>query len=216
MKHFSEPDCIEFALDTATSDKREAMQRHLNSGCDHCRAELDFWQRIREFAKGENSYQPSDASVRSVKALFSMYKPKRVTIAQMLFDSFLRPVAGVRGITPGLRQLVYRTDDVVVDLRMESALAKSHVSGQVLKRALEPFVSNAVVLLFNGNTLMAHTTTNTFGEFQLEFRPADNVRVQIGIPQSGGVELQFPTNCEPGYKQQQQQQQQQQQTTDPK
>jgi hypothetical protein len=104
--------------------------------------------------------------------------------ARLTFDTFAKPaLAGIRSGAAAARQMLYETEGVAVDLRFDhlSAPKLIHVTGQVLNKR-EPYgaVANAAVTVWTPKGLpVAEARTNDFGEFRLEFKSQDGLKLSI-------------------------------------
>jgi hypothetical protein len=110
----------------------------------------------------------------------------------LVFDSFREPLpAGVRSQHRVSRQTLYEAGDYAVDLRQEHERGGARVTmvGQVASRK-EPgrALAGVAVVLSSGSSVLAKTVSNEFGEFQMEYPPARDLRLDIGAgPQHGGT-----------------------------
>jgi hypothetical protein len=81
------------------------------------------------------------------------------------------------------RQTLYEAGEYTVDLRQEHERGGARVTvvGQLASRK-EPGRSLAglPVVLSSGKTVLAKAVSNRFGEFQMEYAPARNLRLDIG------------------------------------
>jgi hypothetical protein len=183
MKHFDETAWADFARNVMTPATKMTMQQHLDQGCKKCAAELKTWQSVQVIAKAESAFMPPADVVRVVKSQFAAVSPEKGHGFRLLFDSALAPLAaGVRG-SVAARQFLYETDEYYIDLRVEPQHQAAHaaVVGQVLHRAgKERAAQGLAVLLQEGSRQIAHTSTNQFGEFQLEFDSAKSLSISVG------------------------------------
>jgi hypothetical protein len=116
--------------------------------------------------------------------------------AQIVFDSSLQPLAaGVRTAQSRDRWLLYECGDVMVDLWLEPQGDSQHIRlmGQILREAKSKsqFHCAPVVLQSKAEPIEA-TTTNELGEFQLDFHPHPNLRLEIGVRENHWVSLPLP------------------------
>ncbi|HUK26489.1 MAG TPA: hypothetical protein VLV49_18065 [Terriglobales bacterium] len=169
MKHYNEASWADFARNLLSADLRAAMQKHAGK-CSTCRALLRMSEQIIAFAREEPSLTPPDNLVHLVKTQFMASAPAKGKV-RLMFDSLLQPaLAGVRGPASD-RQLLFETDELYIDLRLEShrRAAPARVVGQLLSRAAEPRAAGGkTIRLHRGQALLASTTTNEFGEFQFD------------------------------------------------
>lgn len=193
MKHFTTAEWIDFVNQVTSPKQREAMQKHLGSSCRRCMETVALWQKVREMAATEASYQPLQANVRIAKAAFSAQGRTKVSKAksgfvQVLFDSFLQPLtAGARSSSLGTRQMLYRADPFQIDIQIEAKPEGDGlmVTGQLLDVSSPGVVGRDVkITLSNYQGNVVHTITNQYGEFRGE------------IENTGDLELSFPGQSE--------------------
>jgi hypothetical protein len=189
MKHYKTEEWVDFVNQVASSGQQTAMQKHLESGCKSCAETVSLWQKVRNSAAAEASYQPLAESVRIAKAAFATAgwaaKHKKTgSLVELLFDSFLQPaLAGARSAGMGMRQMLYRADPYQVDMQIETKPEGNRlvITGQLLDVGRPNVVGNEIqVTLSNRRGTVLHTMTNKFGEFRAE------------IENSGDLEVSFP------------------------
>ena len=195
MKHFDDTSWIDFVRDAVSPVTKGTMQQHLDAGCGKCRETMQMWQDVFSVAKQENSYTPPSDLVRVVKSQFAATLPvsqARSTV-RLVFDSLLQPaVVGVRGSIPA-RQLLYETEELCIDLRLEVRRTERRVYmiGQILSRARDVLSNQELpVRLYEQNLQLTESMTNQFGEFHLDFRPNDAISLVIG--QEGETRIALP------------------------
>ncbi len=189
MKHFTTEEWINFVNRVTSQKQQEAMQKHLGTGCKRCMDTVSLWQRVRNTAALEASYQPPAADVRIAKAAFAAagratQLEEKTGLVEVLFDSFLQPMlAGARSSSLGTRQMLYRADPYQIDIQIEAKPEGNRlmVTGQLLDVNNPGIVGRDVkITLSNHRGNVIHTITNQFGEFRGE------------IENTGDLELSFP------------------------
>src|SRR5216683_5447677 len=189
MKHFTTKEWINFVNRVTSQKQQEAMQKHLGTGCKRCMDTASLWQRVRNTAALEASYQPPAADVRIAKAAFAAagratQREEKTGLVEVLFDSFLQPMlAGARSSSLGTRQMLYRADPYQIDIQIEAKPEGNRlmVTGQLLDVNNPGIVGrNVNITLSNHRGNLIRTVTNQFGEFRGE------------IENSGDLELSFP------------------------
>jgi len=194
VKHFSEADWADFARKLVATDTKMTMQLHLDDGCKTCAATLQLWQSVYTVAAAEGAFTPPSDVVRVVKSQFAAVAPQKSRGFRLLFDSRLEPVpAGMRG-SVAAQQFLYETDEYYIDLRVEPHRGgdRSSLVGQVLSRTGKDksrAAQGLAVLLQDGKRSIAGTSTNEFGEFQLEFDDAKSLCVSVRQGQSEAIVL---------------------------
>jgi hypothetical protein len=182
MKHFGEAQWADFVRNLMSAKERMAMQQHIDDGCQKCSDTLRIWQSVSSVTDGEKAFAPPEDAVRVVKSQFAAIQPDSSSGVRLVFDSLLQPLtAGTRG-SVAARQFLYETDEFYIDLRLEPRAQTNNacLTGQVLNRATaDRNAPGLAVHLQEGTQLIAHTSTNEFGEFQLEFKAGNNLCVLI-------------------------------------
>jgi hypothetical protein len=188
MKHFSTEEWVDFVNQVLTSDRQEAMQKHLASGCRRCKETVSIWQKVSKTAASEAMYQPLADTVRLAKAAFetaALAQARRASpgFIEVLFDSFLQPaVAGSRSVVIGTRQMLYRADPYQIDIQIEPRPGCNRlvITGQLLDLSHPAIIGRDIqVTLSNrrGNTVLA--ATNQFGEFSGEIENSGDLELSV-------------------------------------
>jgi len=198
MEHYSLEKWADFARQVIGERERAEMQSHLdNNGCRKCSKLLGLWKRVQVAARNEQSYQPPESVVRSMKGAFALHRPRKAirgvrAIVEVLFDSARNPLpAGVRSVGTAPRQLLYGIGDYRVDLRIDpqGETGKADVSGQVLN-SVEPSRVHALkVALLSDRKVLSESVTGQFGEFQLVADRTGRFHLKVGLP---GQEVSLP------------------------
>ena len=193
MKHFGEAQWADFVRNLISEKERTAMQQHIDDGCQKCSDTLRIWQSVSSIAGAENSLVPPEDTVRVVKSQFAAVQPVASSGVRLVFDSMLQPMtAGIRGAVAA-RQFLYETDEYYIDLRLEprTAAEPACLVGQVLNRTgADRGAQGVAICLQEGKQPLAQTSTNEFGEFQLEFEAGKRLNVSISCSQT--PEIIFP------------------------
>src|SRR5580704_4148710 len=192
MKHFSTEEWVDFVNQVIASNEREAMQKHLATGCKRCTETVSLWQKVSKSAAAESSYQPPADTVRLAKAAFATAGMAQAQegsrgLIEVLFDSFMQPaLAGSRSVVIGTRQMLYRADPYQIDIQIEPKQGSNRlvITGQLLDLSHPGVIGRDIqVTLSNrrGNTVLA--ATNQFGEFSGEIENSGDL--ELSIPNSG-------------------------------
>jgi hypothetical protein len=194
MKHFDISQWTDFGRGVVPAPERAAMETHLSAqGCARCRATLDLVRGVVAVAQTAERYTPPDYAVRCAKALSALQQPQKARfpslIAHLIYDSFRDPIpAGMRSEDRASRQALYEAGDFCLDLRLEHdrGAPLATLVGQLTNRtAPDSSVPEAPVLLMARNDVVAHTVSNPFGEFQLEYAPVRSLRLCVPLDPSG-------------------------------
>ena len=194
MTHFEDIRLLDFVRGVMPEADRTALQNHLQSQCKPCGSTARLFEKVYATAQTEAASQVPEAVEHLATAIFAQYNrkplpPLRRVLAKLIFDSFQQPLpAGMRSYGNITRQALYDAGDYSVDLRMEQE--RGSVSpvlvGQVASRT-DPGREMAYlpVVLMSGRQIVSRTATNGFGEFQMEFRPKNALRVCVPIEKTG-------------------------------
>jgi hypothetical protein len=194
MNHFDISQWTDFGRGVVPGPERAAMETHLSAqGCVRCRATLDLVRRVVAIARTADRYTPPDYVVRCAKALSALLQPQKARfpslVAHLIYDSFRDPIpAGMRAEDRLSRQALYEAGNFCLDLRLEHDRGTPLVTlvGQLTNRtAPDSSVPEAPVLLMVRNDIVAHTVSNPFGEFQMEYVPARHLRLCIPLDPTG-------------------------------
>lgn len=190
MQHYAIEDWIDLSRGVAAEGLRNAMLEHLRSGCEECASEYATWGAMVEFASAESQLSPPADLIRSLKLAFPSDEPVRSggrirEMAQLVFDSMYAPqMAGVRGTQMTGRQLLYRAGPIVIDMRLESDddSGRYSLTGQVIGSEKDAQgMSDLHVHLLRGQSELANTQTNRFGEFHLEYDSVRDLQVALEV-----------------------------------
>jgi hypothetical protein len=190
MKHFSTEEWVDFVNQIVTTGQKQAMQKHLSTGCKRCMETVSLWQKVSKAASAEANYQPSTDTVRLAKAAFATagIGQESQGFFEVLFDSFRQPaVAGARSVVIGTRQMLYRADPYQIDIQIEPKPGSNRlvITGQLLDLSHPSVIGQDIqVTLSNHRGHSVIATTNQFGEFSGE------------IENSGDLELSIPGHGE--------------------
>src|SRR6266850_560125 len=188
MKHFPAEEWIDFVTRVGCTIRMEKMKEHLEQGCKRCSKIVLLWQRVRQTAETEANYKPPGNAVRIAKASFGgsnlTEEQKRPdSPAELLFDSFLRPVLeGARSSSIGTRHMLYRSDPFQIDLLIESQASGRSVvvTGQLLDLRHPEIVGQDLrVTLSNLRGRVVHAAINQFGEFCQEIENSGNLELKF-------------------------------------
>jgi hypothetical protein len=198
MRHFSLGKWADFARDVVGQEEKDAMQKHLETGCKECAKVFNTWTRIHEAGRREAAYHPPESVVRTVQGLGALHglgKASRMkaSIAQLLFDSSRSPLpAGVRSGSVAARQLLYGVNNYRVDLRIQPQEDSDKVAviGQILNSSdPDQAIGPLHVVLRKGKKVIAESVTNRFGEFHLECDLENCLNLQAGLPHGQVIQI---------------------------
>jgi hypothetical protein len=151
---------------------------------------VDIWSTIVEFSRRELFYEPPGSALRNaVSYLFSFSLPLNeragVRILRHVLDSFDHgALTGIRGSVTTPRQLMYNSESVFIDVRVEQQPRSDWVTltGQVVDAQLaEGILEEIPILLFSRSDAALQTTTNQFGEFDFSFRTIEHPALLLNM-----------------------------------
>jgi hypothetical protein len=199
-EHFTEDQWSDFVRGVLPAGEAAALQQHLEEGCETCKQSFRLWQMVVAVADSEVCNEVPEALVRSARAAFMEWRrlyrlAGRVRTARLVFDSLLAPPpSGVRSESSASRRFLWQVGEWSCDLCFEPSIGKRIILiGQIIKsRSHSGSVAGLSILLMTAKTLVAETTVNQFGEFQLQFEQANGLRIFIDIPGDRPVAILLP------------------------
>jgi hypothetical protein len=180
----------DFARGRAVAEFMTKMQGHLDEGCAPCAEVLGIWTTTLRVASRERDFEAPASGVRFAKALYGIAQPEKrdsvpLLFARLVFSSFAEPLReGVRGAGSSSSHFLFEEGNWLLDLHVKP-LAEGDlisVAGQIFDRvhADRVYEGGAVAVLREKKEL-ARTTTNEFGEFQLEFSQGDDLIITVDL-----------------------------------
>jgi hypothetical protein len=155
-----------------------------------CRVTVEGCKTMVEVSRRKAAYEPSKRIVRSAKDLVAFMQPLRNRAsAALVFDSSCQPaLSGVRGSGLAVRQLMFESGDIVVDIVADTKSRRGliYLVGQVMRKQ-DPYL-NVPIALSKGAEQCA-TFTNRFGEFQFETENAATLNLTVVLPGSRLIEI---------------------------
>jgi len=95
-------------------------------------------------------------------------------LAELLSDSRLEAVAGVRSAEARVRSVTFGADDLEVAIEIHELESGIRILGQ-----LAPAVAAAIEVQRDDGTVAASAETDTLGRFRIEFEPAGRIRLLV-------------------------------------
>ncbi|HKE27306.1 MAG TPA: hypothetical protein VKB88_33355 [Bryobacteraceae bacterium] len=188
--HFSLEEWADYGRGRMAQEQSGRMERHLAQGCESCSQALKLWKGVLQAASREDAFEPPKHILRCARSLYGAFplaikSSLRLRVAQLAGFNQPAPV-GVRasGAGPVGSHFLFREGSLLLDMRMQPKPASDAVSviGQVLDSSKQDArFGNRAVSLVRESDALARTTTNEFGEFQLEFTPAEDLLVIIEL-----------------------------------
>jgi hypothetical protein len=194
MSHFDIEQWTDYSRGMDRDIDRSAMDTHLLTGCQRCSRLVNMLGSVAAIARMDMGYEPPASTIRLAKAIYQPLKPER-TLARLVFDSFREPLpAGVRTQDRQTRHALYEAGGYCVDLRLEHQRPADMATlvGQLADREHPGVDADDVrVELKTPKQILATANCNRFGEFQLDYRPAPALRLDV-ILGSSGRRLELP------------------------
>jgi len=194
MKHFELAEWTDFVRGLIEKSARLPLEHHLASGCRKCRHTADLLRKLVIAAHSDSQVQVPDYALRCARAIFLLQQPEKVQIlaripARLLYDSFREPLpAGLRTQQRLSRQYLYQAGDYSLDVRLENERGSPRVAlvGQIQNRK-QPGkrLGSVPVQLLSGKQVLAQATSNSLGEFQMEYEPSKHLRLYVPVRQAG-------------------------------
>src|SRR5437660_11486533 len=194
MNHFDISKWADFVRGLIDESAQVAMERHLASGCRKCRRTTELVRKVAAAARSDSQVQVPDYALRCARAIFLLQQPEKVQIlpripARLLYDSFREPLtAGIRTQQRRMRQALYQAGDYSLDVRLENERGSPRVAlvGQIQNRK-QPGkrLGSVPVQLLSGKQVLAQATSNSLGEFQMEYEPSKHLRLYVPVRQAG-------------------------------
>lgn len=194
MKHFNIEQWADFSRGLDRDIDRSAMETHLAVGCERCSHLVKMFGSMAAAARADAAYEPPASALRLARAIYQIPKPQRM-LARLVFDTFREPLqAGVRAQDRQTRHALYEAGGYCVDLRLDQPRPNDMATlvGQLADRDHPGVDADDVrVELKTRKEILASANCNRFGEFQLEYRPAPALRLDV-ILGSSGKRLELP------------------------
>jgi hypothetical protein len=187
-KHFDVWEWVDFVRGVGDKKVRPAMEAHLSSGCERCKTMVRVLGRFAEIARVAE-FGPSEQTIRRAEAIFPVHTPEEGVLTRLIYDSFREPLpVGMRTQDVLPRHALYEAGSLFLDLQLDHEPASGLVTlvGQLSDPQSEAAsTANVPVLLMAPKGPIASTVSNGVGEFQLEYKPARNLRLHVLLRDMG-------------------------------
>jgi hypothetical protein len=200
VAHFSSIEWVDFVRRVATTEQSVAMRKHLEEGCGKCLKMFEMWSDAVQFAQRDVLYEPPASVLRNAESYIFPLKLAlkdvgSFRILQRVFDSINQKVyLGVRGSGLVPRHLVYKSEDIFLDLQLEPKPEAGwlNLAGQVVdaQRPENALAEVVVSLLSESNTLL-QTITDQLGEFHFSFKAIEHLQLLLRM-KDGGLVARLP------------------------
>jgi hypothetical protein len=197
MPHLNPEQWLDFARNLTPPADRAALQRHLDEGCESCRAAVEAFRRVAVAGAAQANLEVPGTAVELALSIFparpepeSSWQSLRRLAARLVYNSLTDPLpAGVREVRTAGQQVMYQSGDYFIDLRLDAEHDSAGVLliGQILRRGSpESRLGSLPVLLFSGKKEIVRTASDEFGEFCLQYTPKSGMRLCVPLSASGG------------------------------
>lgn len=187
MKHYEITEWSDYVRGVADSGLSTKMDEHLAQGCSRCGGALAGLREVAGLAARDGRLELDDDVVRSVKALFGQRRlergrdTKRLAL-QLVYDSLSEPApSGFRGAGAGTRRLVFRGEDLALDLvlaREPPPSSDLRLTGELVSSVEGP-ISERPVMLVEGREVACRSLTSALGAFSVTCARSEKTRLRI-------------------------------------
>jgi len=194
VRHYEVAEWADYVRSQVSPEQSGEMLGHLRSGCTRCKGVEEQLSRLVAVCARERSFEVPLHAERSVKAMFALNRQPRVSalrriLATLVYDSLNDPQpVGVRMGHQINRHVLFDAGDYSVDLRFEheKGSASMVLVGQIANRKTpEDLMSHFPVILVSGNQELSRSLSNSFGEFQLEYTPREELHLLVPLGMKG-------------------------------
>jgi hypothetical protein len=194
VRHYEVAEWADYVRSQVSTEQSGEMLGHLRSGCTRCKGVEEQLSRLAAVCARERAFEVPLHAERSVKAMFALNRQPRVSalsriLATLVYDSLNDPQpAGVRMGHQINRHVLFDAGDYSVDLRFEheKGSASMVLVGQIANRKTpEDMMSHFPVILVSGNQELSRSLSNSFGEFQLEYTPREELHLLVPLGMKG-------------------------------
>jgi len=203
MLHADAATCADFVRGLLPATTRDALARHITQ-CRTCAETVEWLRAVTAITAADGEYEPPPHVLRRARAVFALERPRLIRalprlVGMLMFDSLTQPaVAGVRGPAGASRQAVFEAGDYAVDITVDQpgGPGRSMLVGQVMSRVapVAP-ITAAPVLLTAGETVVARTVCDRFGEFLLEYDTRPRLQLHV-VVDAGKRRLEMPLDAD--------------------
>jgi hypothetical protein len=198
--HFNLEEWADFGRGRVQPDDRARMEQHLDQGCSDCARTLALWNGVLDAASREEAFEPPNHVLRCAKALYAAFPPERsrdlsLRICRLAHIGH-QALEGVRTAPgAGATHLLFQEGSLLLDMQVRPKPASESVSmlGQVVDSAQQHArLQNRAVSVVRASKALARTTTNEFGEFELEFEAGEDRLLIIELPNNSYLVARLP------------------------
>lgn len=150
--------------------------------CPECRGRVEEWRLLHSRLHGNHLTDAPAAVLRAAYGILGARPGIGQALASRIFDSFSQPAfAGARG-TGEARQIVLRTTEIDIHVRISGKPESRQITGQVLTRSEGAIPDTVKVHLLNNGDRIQSSELNPLGEFEFERAPNGLLSLQVDLP----------------------------------
>jgi hypothetical protein len=197
--HFDDDAWHRFVRGNLAASHEQEMRAHLDGGCPECQRTFEIWNQFVESASREGSDATIPSTTGFARAVFALrrkipFRAGVALLAQRVFDSLQDPSpVGIRGSAAALRQLEYEAGGYLIDLQFEQmGIGSGTLTGQVVHAWSEGATQGAGVVLVREDSVVGQTVANSIGEFQLDCKHWNHLKICLGLADGTFIEVLLP------------------------
>lgn len=197
MKRYEITRWCDFVRGLVEPQEAAAMRRSLEG--PRPPREAAAMRRVVEVARSDRELDVPQHAIRGAKAIGSLQRRpaaaggaapafwRRLSF-EVVFDSQLHPAAeGTRELQAWDRQVIYRSDDYTVDVRLEYETDGTVLVGEILRDSRP--LPEVPVLVVADQRIVARSLSSEFGEFQAEDLPRDSLSLSLLVGSDERIDL---------------------------
>jgi hypothetical protein len=192
--HLSQEKALDLLELKIAESERLSLYAHIDS-CKECASEFQAWSALVNLVRRAHLLSPPEATLASAKSIgetgltaWGLRPLLKQVVALIVFDS--SGETATAGARAGLlteqqavsRQVLLRTDDFDVHIRISKVEDHRELVGQILPRRGGGFIRDALVHLQHEDQRIGSARSNTLGEFVFTDLPDGVLSLQIDLP----------------------------------
>jgi hypothetical protein len=185
--HLNLDTALDFLEGRMVKDQGAFWSNHLET-CKDCTQDVARLRQLGIDLKRSHLRSASDQDLRKAAKIFPPQRDSagtriRTVVAAIIYDSFVQPaMAGARGAAAAARQLVIRTVEFDIHVKIWDEKSHRQMLGQLLPRSGSDFVHSARFHLLRNGERVETTDTDDMGEFHFMDVPEGDLSLQVDLP----------------------------------
>ena len=196
MKHYEITEWTDYVRGVAGGNLGKRMGDHLAEGCTQCGVTQAALREVAVLADKDSRLDLADGVVRSVKALFAHRQPERARelkclALQLVYDSFLQPApAGVRNVNETSRRMVFRGEDIALDLILarDEASSDLRLNGELVSSSEGP-MPDIPAMLVEDHEVIDQSLTGSLGNFFITCERPETTHLRLLVGDGEYIEV---------------------------